>query len=70
MGQLGGVGISIIAVKLFQRLGDAGVEPHPPGQGQLFGQSFLNQGVGELVASHGLGQLLDDPGRQRLFQNI
>ena len=70
MGQFGSVGLRIVSVQIFQGLGDTGVEAHAPGQGQLGGQSFLNQSVGELVPPHGLRQLLNDPRGQRLFQNL
>ena len=45
--------------QFFQSLGYAGVEPHPTRQAQLLSQGFLNQGVGELVPIHCLGQFLD-----------
>ena len=67
VGQRSGVGLCVVAVKLFQSLSDPSVQPYPSGDGQLLGQCLLYQGVGELVAAHCIGQLLDYTGCQRLF---
>ncbi len=63
VGQLGGMRFGIITVKLFQGFSDAGMQPYPPGQCQLLGEGFLNQGVSKLLVAHCMGQLLDDPCR-------
>ena len=42
----------------------------PLSQGQLLNQGFLGQPMGELVAPHGLRQLLDQPHLQGLLQGL
>ena len=68
--QLGCVNIGSVMVKFFKGLRNLSMQPHPTGRGQLFGQGILYQSVGELVATHSLGEFLDDPGRQGFFQSI
>ena len=64
------MGVGVVPVKLFQGLCDPGVQSHLPGSRKLPEQRFLNQGVGELVAVHRLGQFLDDPRGKGLSKNL
>lgn len=63
------MGLRIIPVDLFQRFGYTSVKPYSLGEGQFLGESFLNQGVSELVPTYGQRQIFDDPGRQSLLQH-
>ncbi len=53
--ELGGVPIDRVALQRLQRFRDAGMEPRPLGQRQLFSQGLLDQLVAEPVVAEGVG---------------
>ena len=62
IGQLSGVGSSIVAVQLFQAFRDPRVQPHAPAGSYLLSQRLLNQSTTELVAVHMAGYIFDQMG--------
>ena len=70
VGQFGGMGIDVVRIQLFQGLADPCMQPGPPGGGQLLGQGFLNQSIGELLAGSRPRWLFDDSGGNGLFKGL
>jgi hypothetical protein len=64
------VRLQVRGIEPLQGLADATVQAHATRRSQFIIQRLTDEGVGELVPTHRLGQFFDHPRHHRLLQHV